>query len=69
MGSDFFVYVNAFVYGVGGGEGEYVELVINSPAANYTYTVGALGAGGAAGTSGHGGADGGSGFIIVDEYY
>lgn len=50
----------------GGGQGEYVELIINSPSATYTYTIGAGGAGGA-GTQG--GGAGGSGVIIVDEIY
>ena len=51
----------------GGGEGEYAEIIINSPSATYTYTVGAGGtAGTAAGTAG---GAGGSGIIIVDEYY
>jgi hypothetical protein len=49
--------------GGGGGAGEYVELVIASPSASYTYTVGAGGNGGAAG------GDGGTGLIIVEEYY
>jgi len=53
----------------GGGEGEYAEIVIDSPAATYTYTVGAGGAGGNAGSSGGAGGAGGSGYIIVDEYY
>lgn len=53
--------------GAGGGAGEYVELIINSPAASYTYTVGAAGAGGAAGAQA--GGNGGSGIIIVEEFY
>lgn len=53
--------------GGGGGSGEYVEIIINSPAATYVYTVGPGGAGGSAGTVA--GAAGGSGIIIVDEYY
>lgn len=53
----------------GGGEGEYIEIIISSPAATYTYTVGAAGAAGAAGTNGFAGGAGGSGYIIVDEYY
>jgi len=53
----------------GGGEGEYAEITISSPAGTYTYTVGTAGAGGTAGTSGVVGAAGGSGFICVDEYY
>ena len=53
----------------GGGEGEYAEVTISTPAATYTYTVGAGGTAGAAGTNGGAGAVGGSGFICVDEYY
>jgi hypothetical protein len=53
----------------GGGEGEYVEITISSPAATYTYSVGAGGAGGTGGTNGGTGGAGGSGYIIVDEYY
>ena len=50
----------------GGGAGEYVEIVINSPAATYTYTVGTGGAGGTSGDDGGAGADG---LIIVEEFY
>lgn len=53
----------------GGGEGEYVEFDIFSPAATYSGVVGAAGAGGTAGTGGAPGAQGGSGFVEVDEYY
>jgi hypothetical protein len=52
--------------GGGGAGGEYVELIINTPAATYTYTVGA------AGTAGSGSINGGAGsigIIIVDEIY
>lgn len=55
--------------GGAGGGGEYVELIITSPSASYTYTVGASAAGGVAGSSGNAGLAGGSGIIIVDEYY
>lgn len=48
----------------GGASGEYFELLIQSPAASYTYTIPAGGTGG----SGNG-AVGGSGLIIVEEYY
>jgi hypothetical protein len=58
---------NAGANSAGGGAGEYVEFTIASPAASYTYTVGAGGAGGAAGTQA--GGNGGSGLIIVTEYY
>lgn len=53
--------------GGGGGSGEYIELIINTPAATYNYTVGSGGNGGAAGTQA--GGNGGSGIIIVDEIY
>lgn len=55
--------------GGGGGSGEYLELIINSPSASYTYTVGAGGSGGSTGTGGGAGYAGGSGLIIVDELY
>lgn len=57
---------NPIIGGGGGGAGEYVELIINSPAATYTYTVGP---GGAGGSSTNNGGTGGSGIIIVDEFY
>jgi hypothetical protein len=53
--------------GGGGGAGEYVEIIINSPDATYSYTIGAGGNGGAAGA--RAGGNGGSGIVIVDEYY
>lgn len=53
--------------GSGGAAGEYAEFSIPSPAASYTFTVGASAAGGAAG--GQAGGAGGSGLIIVEEYY
>jgi hypothetical protein len=53
--------------GTGGGAGGYVEKLITSPAATYTYTVGTGGAGGAAGTLA--GGNGAAGIIIVDEFY
>ena len=53
--------------GAGGGGGECAEIIINSPAATYTYTVGTGGNGGAAGVQS--GGNGGSGLIIVDEVY
>jgi hypothetical protein len=53
--------------GGGGGAGEYVELIINSPSATYTYTVGAGGAGNS-GASIFSGGNGIAGLICVDEY-
>jgi hypothetical protein len=55
--------------GGGGGAGGYVDAIISSPAATYSYAVGASGGGGTAGTSGNAGGAGGSGIIIVHEYY
>lgn len=53
----------------GGGGAEYVEIIIDSPAASYAYTIGAGGNGGAAGTSGVAGADGAAGMIIVETHF
>lgn len=53
--------------GGGAGSGEYVEIIINSPTATYTYTVAATAAAGAA--TGAAGGTGGSGIIIVEETY
>jgi len=55
--------------GAGGGAGGYLEAVITSPAATYSYTVGAFGTAGANGTSGAAGSPGGLGLITVEEYY
>lgn len=55
--------------GAGGGSGGYIEALINSPSATYSYAIGAGSAGGAAGTGGFAGGAGGSGIIIVEEYY
>lgn len=52
--------------GAGGGAGETVMLIINSPSATYTYTVGAKGTGGASTSNG---GNGGDGIIIVNEVY
>ena len=65
--------VNATITNTGGGgsAAEYVELIINSPAASYTYAIGAGGAGSTTGSDSYHGAggNGGSGVIIVDEIY
>lgn len=53
----------AGISGNGGGSAEYVELVINNPAATYTYTVGVAGNAGAPGAGGF------AGIIIVEERY
>ena len=60
-------YINNQYAGAGGAAGGYLEAIILSPSATYSY---AVGAGGTAGTGGaqNGGA-GGSGIIIVTEFY
>lgn len=55
--------------GSGGGSGAYIQALILSPAATFSYGVGAAGAGGSAGTNGSVGGAGGSGFIVVEELY
>lgn len=55
--------------GGGGGAGGFVRAIINSPAATYSYAVGAGGTAGTAGTGGVAGGAGGSGFITVIEHY
>jgi hypothetical protein len=52
----------------GGGAGAFIEHYISSPAASYTYAVGAGGAG-QSGTGGGNGGNGAAGLIIVEEYY
>jgi hypothetical protein len=56
--------------GAGGGGGGYLEFLVISPSATYTYLVGSGGAGGTstAGSGSTGGA-GASGVVIVEEYY
>ena len=74
---------DASVYGAGGGSpasasgsgagsggaGEYVEIVINSPASSYTYLVGCGGNPVPFVGSGVNGGKGFGGIIIIDEYY
>lgn len=55
-----------FQSGGGGGAGEYVQTIITTPSATYTYTIGA---GGAGGVSTQNGGAGGSGVIFVEEQY
>lgn len=55
--------------GTGGGAGGFVDAIIVSPAASYSYAVGSGGTAGTAGTSGYAGGTGGSGYIIVEEHY
>lgn len=60
----------AVIAGAGGGSGNFIEAIIPSPAASYSYSVGtAAGGGGSAGTSGSAGGPGGSGFIVVEAHY
>lgn len=55
--------------GFGGGAGGFVDAIIPSPSATYSYAVGASGTAGSAGSNGFAGGAGGSGYIIVTEYY
>jgi hypothetical protein len=51
------------------GSGAYLEKLIPSPAASYSYAVGAGGSPGNPGSGGGAGGKGGSGIIIIDEFY
>ncbi len=55
--------------GAGGGGGGFIDAIITSPAATYSYAVGAAGSAGSAGSSGSAGGVGSSGYIEVTEYY
>lgn len=59
------------IAGGGGGSGGQLILVIDNPAATYSYTINAGGAGGGAGSGGSAfaGSTGASGFVTVTEYY
>lgn len=59
----------SIITAAGGGAGAYIEAIISSPSATYSYAVGSGGAGGTAGTSGFAGGAGGNGFIEITEYY
>tara|TARA_R110000868_G_scaffold411608_1_gene705867 strand:+ start:19898 stop:20758 length:861 start_codon:yes stop_codon:yes gene_type:complete len=59
---------NSFT-GAGGGAAGYIQAIINTPAATYSYTVGTAGTAGIAGTAGSAGGAGAAGIIIVYEYY
>jgi len=61
---------NASSYSGGsGGAGGFIDAIIPSPSATYSYAVGSAGTSGSAGTGGNAGATGGSGYIEVTEYY
>lgn len=55
--------------GAGGSAAGYLRKTVASPAATYSYAVGAKGTGGIAGTSGFAGGDGAPGAIIVTAHY
>lgn len=55
--------------GRGGASGTYLEFILVSPTATYSFDVGAGGAGGTNPTNGTDGGAGAEGFIIVEEYY
>lgn len=56
-------------WGGNGAAGGFIEAIINSPSATYSYAVGAAGTAGTAGTNGGAGGAGGSGVIIVTTFY
>jgi hypothetical protein len=55
--------------GGGGGAGGYVDVIVPSPSATYSYAVGSGGSGGSAGTNGATGGNGATGYIEITEYY
>jgi len=55
--------------GGGGGSAGYIEAIINSPSASYSYSIGAGGTAGTAGTNGFAGGAGGSGIIYVFAFF
>lgn len=55
--------------GGGGGCGGFLRAIIQSPAATYTYAIGAGGTAGTAGTSGAAGGAGGSGYIQIIPHF
>lgn len=55
--------------GAGGTAGGYVDAIIPSPSATYSYAIGAGGTAGTAGTSGGAGGTGGSGYIVVTAFF
>lgn len=63
------VVIGNYSLGPGGGQGEFFELIITTPAATYAFAIGAAGTAGAAGTNGFAGAAGAAGRIIVYESY
>jgi len=66
-GAQYNAVSNGNAYG-GGGAGGCTQYIISSPAATYTYTIGAAGSAGTAGTSGLVGNAGAAGGIVVEEY-
>lgn len=55
--------------GCGGGSGAYIDALITSPSASYTYAVGASGSAGAGGSGGQSGGAGAAGIVIVTAYF
>lgn len=55
--------------GAGGGAGGYIDALIASPSATYSYVVGAGGTGGVKNGTGTNGGAGAAGRIVVEEYY
>jgi hypothetical protein len=55
--------------GSGGGAGCFIDAIITSPSATYSYGVGDKGSAGGAGTGGVAGGAGGTGQIVIEEHY
>ena len=55
--------------GGGGGAGGFIDAIIPSPSASYSYAIGAAGTAGAAGTNGFAGGAGAAGQIIVEAHF
>jgi len=60
---------NLVTGGGGGGSGGFIDAIIASPSATYSYSVGGGGTAGSAGTNGYAGGAGGSGIIFIEEHY
>jgi hypothetical protein len=64
-----FANASPFNGGNGGGAGGYVESIITSPSATYSYSVGTGGAGASGGSGGSTGGNGAAGIITVEAYF
>lgn len=68
-GGGFGNVASLYYSGAGGGAGGYIDAIITSPSATYSYAVGAGGTAGASNASGFAGGAGGSGVIYITAYF